>query len=337
MRDETATWSYRPGPWYAVFGPAVTVLLPGSHAGIAGELWPRVQAGADFEEVLDAVLVVGLRGLSTFAIVEADGDTVRALVRGEGIGVTVETTEGAVTFDGPADQVWSERVVRGVVSLTVTVPGEPAGPSDAAAEREIGTGLVPVGRVDHPSRGSTTAERPDASAAPVVVPIAGPDVVTDVVPNVVPDAVPDVVPEVAPDVVPDVVPDLGPDTAPVAARAEPRAVGRLRTSDGQQALIDRVVLIGRAPRRRNDAEEDAVLVAVPSPLKEISSTHVEVRPGTGADEGFAVVTDMGSTNGTVMTPPGEGPQDLRPGIAARVEPGTRIDLGDGVDVEVDPA
>jgi hypothetical protein len=115
-------------------------------------------------------------------------------------------------------------------------------------------------------------------------------------------------------------------TAPVAT---------LLISDGQTIVVDRAVLIGRAPEaRRFTSTEQPTLVTVPSRLHEISSTHVEVRPGTGADHGTAVVTDMGSTNGTVLVQPGLGPEDLKPGIAVQLIPGAIINLGDGVTIQV---
>ncbi|WP_193614627.1 hypothetical protein [Nocardioides lijunqiniae] len=114
-----------------------------------------------------------------------------------------------------------------------------------------------------------------------------------------------------------------------------RPVARLIVSSGDTVEVDRVVLIGRAPEaRRFTVTEQPRLVTVPSPLHEISSTHVEVRPGTGADHGSAVVTDMGSTNGTVLVQPGLGPEDLKPGIAVQLIPGAIINLGDGVTIQV---
>ena len=93
-------------------------------------------------------------------------------------------------------------------------------------------------------------------------------------------------------------------------------VARLLISNGEVVDVDRAVVIGRAPeaRRFNDTEQPR-LVTVPSPHLEISSTHIEVRPGSGADHGTAVVTDLGSTNGTVLVQPGLGPEDLSPGRA----------------------
>lgn len=114
-----------------------------------------------------------------------------------------------------------------------------------------------------------------------------------------------------------------------------RSVAKLLISNGDTVDVDRAVLIGRAPEaRRFTSTDQPRLVTVPSPLHEISSTHVEVRPGSGADHGSAVVTDMGSTNGTVLVQPGLGPEELKPGIAVQLIPGAVINLGDGVTIQV---
>ena len=74
-------------------------------------------------------------------------------------------------------------------------------------------------------------------------------------------------------------------------------------------------------------------MTVASPNHEISSTHLEIRPGAGADHGRAVVTDLGSTNGTVLVQPGLPPEDLQAGIAVSLIPGAILDLGDGVTIQ----
>jgi FHA domain len=132
-----------------------------------------------------------------------------------------------------------------------------------------------------------------------------------------------------------------PPAAPPGIPGQPPApdvtvpVARLLISNGDVVDVDRAVVIGRAPegRRFNDTEQPKI-VAVPSPHLEISSTHIEVRPGSGADHGSAVVTDLGSTNGTVVVQPGLGPEDLSPGVAVQLIPGAIIDLGDGVTIQV---
>ena len=112
-------------------------------------------------------------------------------------------------------------------------------------------------------------------------------------------------------------------------------VAKLEFSHGEQVDVDRVVIVGRAPEAgRFSLAEQPLLVTVPSPHQEISSTHIEIRPGTGVDHGAAVVTDLGSTNGTVVVQPGLGPEELRPGVPVQLMPGALIDLGDGLTIRV---
>ncbi len=111
-------------------------------------------------------------------------------------------------------------------------------------------------------------------------------------------------------------------------------VAKLIFSTGDVVDVDRVILVGRAPEARRFASSDQPhLVTVSSPNHEISSTHLEIRPGAGADHGMAVVTDMGSTNGTVLVQPGLPPEDLQAGIAVSLIPGAILDLGDGVTIQ----
>jgi hypothetical protein len=127
----------------------------------------------------------------------------------------------------------------------------------------------------------------------------------------------------------------GASPQPPAPTVVAAPVARLTFSSGEVVEVDRSVLVGRAPEARRFASgEQPQLVNVPSPHQEISSTHLEIRPGAGADQGSAVVTDLGSTNGTVLVQPGLPPEDLKPGIAVQLIPGAIIDLGDGVTIQV---
>lgn len=113
-----------------------------------------------------------------------------------------------------------------------------------------------------------------------------------------------------------------------------RPVAKLVLSTGEVVEVDRTIIVGRAPEARRFASNDQPhLVTVASPHHEISSTHLEIRPGAGADHGSAVVTDLGSTNGTVLVQPGLPPEDLQAGIAVSLIPGAILDLGDGVTIQ----
>jgi len=112
-------------------------------------------------------------------------------------------------------------------------------------------------------------------------------------------------------------------------------VASLVFSTGDVVAVDRTVLVGRAPEAGRFASHDQPhVVTVPSPHQEISSTHLEIRPGAGADHGSAIATDLGSTNGTVLAQPGLDAEDLTPGIAVSLIPGAVLDLGDGVTIQV---
>jgi pSer/pThr/pTyr-binding forkhead associated (FHA) protein len=74
------------------------------------------------------------------------------------------------------------------------------------------------------------------------------------------------------------------------------------------------------------------LLSVPSAHNEVSSTHLELRQ-IGST---VVVTDMKSTNGSLVIVPGGAPRKLRQGESVVVSPGTLVDIGDGNIIEILP-
>ena len=106
----------------------------------------------------------------------------------------------------------------------------------------------------------------------------------------------------------------------------------LRASDGSTAEVDRPVLIGRAPSPARSSSRSPRLMTVPSANHDISRTHLEVAP-----QGWQiVVTDLNSTNGTVLVRQGAvDRQQLVPGEPVPVQLGSVIELGDGVSVLID--
>ena len=75
----TATTPLRellPGPWYAVLGARALVLLPPEEKRRVPAVWDRVDEGAGFDEVLDALISDGLRDLSGFALASFVGSVV---------------------------------------------------------------------------------------------------------------------------------------------------------------------------------------------------------------------------------------------------------------------
>jgi hypothetical protein len=90
---------------------------------------------------------------------------------------------------------------------------------------------------------------------------------------------------------------------------------------GRQPGVSRV-LGGMAPR----------LIVVNSPERRVSATHIELR-----QEGeVVVVTDMCSTNGTIVTFPGREPVRMGHGESLVVTSGTLIAIGDSNIIEILP-
>jgi hypothetical protein len=120
---------------------------------------------------------------------------------------------------------------------------------------------------------------------------------------------------------------------PQGPRMVPRPVlAVLRGSDGTTTAVDRAVLVGRAPSDERSNARAPRLMTVPSPGQDISRSHAEVAP-----DGWQIqVTDLHSTNGTVIVGPGGRERiELPPGQPVHVELGSVMELGDGVSVLID--
>ncbi len=359
------------GDWYAVVGDQVTVLLPGSQRGRVAGLWDLADSGAGADAVLDALLAEGLSTLDHFALVAHDDDSTRLLVRGAPT-AAVSAAGGDEIVSAAPGTTWAERLVTGVSSVRVTLTGDAAAEHLLApglarvSVVEFGT---PAPAAEPPAVAAADETAPavvEAEPEPVVVP----EPATDPDPEPVAVAVADPVPEPPADAplhfgepaddptptgeTPAVtddwsdrdgqtqigapVPDFDRPPIPgqeMAPEVVSQPVAALVFSTGDVVAVDRTVLVGRAPEARRFASHDQPhVVTVPSPHQEISSTHLEIRPGAGADHGSAIATDLGSTNGTVLALPGLDAEELKPGIAVSLVPGAVLDLGDGVTIQV---
>ena len=142
-----------------------------------------------------------------------------------------------------------------------------------------------------------------------------------------------------------------PAPAPSAGEATP-ARYRIRIGNQEPIVLDAPVFIGRRPSStrssggrwrplarsarpvppRIPSGAPPRLVRVPSPRSEVSGTHIEV-----VQQGSSViVTDLKSTNATVVLVPGAVPLRLRQGESVVVTPGTVVDIGDGNRIEILP-
>jgi hypothetical protein len=363
--------SYRPGDWFGIVGERAVVILPPTEKSRVAALWELVDGGAGFDVTLDALISGGLRDLPAFVLVSTGEGETRVVIRGPAraeFRVDGET----VHLEGSSATTWVERSLADVERMSIVLheddplAGElpsyvvdgglfrisrldeaPAheGP-DELAEEPAYEREFPLGR--DPNFDDVVADH-DEQWDDVEDPLSAQMVRSPEPPSWTP-APPGPPP---PPPIPPMLRDPDHDGLTVGgawqpAPAEPPGipgqppapdvtvpVARLVISNGDVVDVDRAIVIGRAPeaRRFNDTEQPR-LVTVPSPHLEVSSTHIEVRPGSGADHGTAVVTDLGSTNGTVLVQPGLGPEDLAPGVAVQLIPGALIDLGDGVTIQV---
>jgi len=104
-------------------------------------------------------------------------------------------------------------------------------------------------------------------------------------------------------------------------------LGVLRMSTGDVVALDRGVIMGRAPDVNAADERDRPnVLRLASPDNDISRNHAEV-----VLDGWQVyIRDLGSTNGTVVTLPGQPPNRLRRDDMFPIEPGTTVSLADEV-------
>ncbi|MGK2352043.1 FHA domain-containing protein [Cutibacterium sp. V947] len=101
----------------------------------------------------------------------------------------------------------------------------------------------------------------------------------------------------------------------------------LVSTTGEVAHLGGAVLVGRAPR----ADDGEDIMRVPSPGQDISRTHVKFAPGQWGIE----VTDMHSTNGTVVHRIGQDSLRLESGQTIDLAIGDAVDLGDGVVITIE--
>ncbi|MEP6798448.1 MAG: FHA domain-containing protein, partial [Lapillicoccus sp.] len=121
------------------------------------------------------------------------------------------------------------------------------------------------------------------------------------------------------------------EVAPQEPFPAPRPpLGVLRLPSGDVVTLDRGIVLGRAPRTSLDVPVASRphVVRVASPQKDVSRTHLEVV----LDGWQVLVRDLETTNGTLVTLPGEAPTPLLPDEPRVIAPGTRISLADEVEL-----
>lgn len=102
-------------------------------------------------------------------------------------------------------------------------------------------------------------------------------------------------------------------------------LGILVISNGARIPVDRNILLGRSPTRRDELDKPH-LVKLESKDGDVSRNHVAVE----IDGEQIYVRDLGSTNGTYVTLPEGQPELLAPDEPLAIQPGTHVTLSDDV-------
>jgi hypothetical protein len=100
-------------------------------------------------------------------------------------------------------------------------------------------------------------------------------------------------------------------------------LGRLRFSDGLVVQLDSSLVLGRKPTASVADGPEPRLITLPDPDSMLSRTHAEIR----LEDWQALVVDLSSRNGTVISLPGQRPVKLRPHEPVLMPVGSTVDLG----------
>ncbi len=326
--------------WSFVVGRAFLAALPAATPTAVVAAMDAL-SGAQTVEAEALVALLPLRGdqaVASFAVIvqrdptDEDGVPVSVIVRGE-IAVDVFSVGGSRRFVAGDIRPWLLADFWAVTGLVIGGPGRavvPAGLLDSG--RPFLGGTVSASRLFW-----TLVDQPESMEATIIRAPRLPAFDADTVLRV---------PRVQEDTV--ILPPPGSRgrrpgslradvVAPASQAGRPaapvRALYGLRLPDGTELRLDTACRLGRHPRPARVAEVPPPrLFEMASPTSAVSGTHLDIRQVGDS----VVVTDLGSTNGTVVTLPRRRPQRLASGQSLAVLPGTRLDIGDGNIIEILP-
>jgi FHA domain len=330
--------------WLAVTGPGVHAVVEATEP--EGEALAAAAAGG-LLPLLDALTAHGLSAAPSFALVARDDDAVRVLVRGKGTVVLGDGTRLGSHGRMPwADVDVDDQAAGDLVVVQAPEPEVPRGwrlparltrrPPEAAQDVEPSppdpvlppTSAMDLPPEDEPGPGDDRPEPPvDPSAdgadagSPDASHVDGDGPMVPAVRCPAGHACPPGSEECR---------TCGLEVPPQDPVLAPRPpLGALKASTGEVVPLDRSVLLGRAPRvdEETPPEQRPRLLRVGGADRDISRTHAEVV----LDGWQVLVRDLGSTNGTTVTPPGgRDPVPVLPHEDVGIEPGTVITLADEV-------
>ena len=345
---------YETGPgteaaWTFVVGRGFIAALPaGTPAGITLTLAALVTAPhVEAEELVALLPLGGEHAVEHFAVIvqraptDEDGVPVSVIVRGE-VAVDVYSVGGSRRFSDVSIRPWLLADFLAVTGFTVGSTGRPVASSRALdSGRPFGLGSVLANTLfwsfaEHSQAESAQADAAQADAALTDdSPADDATIVRSGAAGRAADA--DTVlarPAGADTLISDVRAPGQPGPAAGARARAAEARFAFRLPNGEEIPLDLPCRLGRRPRApRISAAAPVRLIEVASPTSAVSGTHVEIRQ----EGGSVVVTDLGSTNGTVVAPPRGRRQRLHSGQSLAVLPGTTVHLGDGNIIEILPA
>jgi len=308
---------------YAVVTERFLCLL-GSDTSVEAtrELYRALEADpVHLDAVLDAI--VARHALEHFAIVEtldAEQRTMNIAVRGR---VTANLDGSTTTrLSGPTGATWITGEARGVSALVLSLdegePGDEALPIRRGVVRALSVSMESAGTAQEPAfedeatPPTVRIDVPRIRAAAARVELSKPDSPVTRATRI------------------DMAEMAGPPAPPTPPTAPATQQLLVRLPDGNELAARTPIVIGRRPWSVESDTQSAVHVAVLSPKREVSATHLEISEIDGA----LSARDLGSTNGTVVITPSRAPRLLDGRRSTGLVEGDVLDLGEGFHIVI---
>ena len=300
-----------------VTGRFVCLLSADASLGFARELFQRLDGGtADRQDALTALHSAGVERFALIEMLDGPATSVGIAVRGR-VSVGIEGRAVARSSD-PLDAISFTTEARDVtglwVSLDVTTPE-----GDLLS---IGRGIVRAGALAMESEVEAplpVTPAPSAERAEPAHPIDSTEPTERI-------ALPELVAQPEPD---------EPDEDDTAGTLRVELGGDdehwiLRLPDGNELDAEGTIIIGRTSWEPEDGDEPVRRVSVPSPMRQISGSHLEL----ALVDGELVARDLDSTNGTIILTPERPPRLLHGGSTMSLQTGDVLDLGESFRIVV---
>ena len=288
-----------------VTGRFVCLLSADASLGFARELFQRLDGGtADRQDALTALHSAGVERFALIELLDGPATDVVIAVRGRvSVGIEGRTvTSSSDPLDAISFTTEAHDVTGLWVSLDLTTPEDDL--------LSIGRGIVRAGAL---------AMETDARVAEVAE-VAELAETTDPATARVP------LPEFEDE------PEADDDDTSILRVQHHRGDEHwiLRLPDGNELDAEGTIIIGRTSWEPVDGDEPVRRVSVPSPMRQISGSHLEL----ALVDGELVARDLDSTNGTIILTPERPPRLLHGGSTMSLQTGDVLDLGESFRIVV---